>query len=125
MSKHPSATFWIPLLLTLFGLLLGIGLPALLKSPSPAIIIASSVFAVMLLVLAGVLAYRTHKKGGEARGGHGGGADVSGDNSTAIGGHGGASHDGGASHGLGGGDGGRARVRGNRSVAKGGDGGAG
>ena len=119
MSKHPSATFWIPLLLTLSGPLFGIGLPALLKSPSRAIVVASTVFGAMLLIVAGVLAYRTHKERGKPPGGREGDAEVSGDDSTAIGGHGGASR------GLGGGDGGRARVRGNRSVAKGGDGGSG
>src|SRR5262249_9388222 len=106
MSEHPIATFWIPLLLALFGLLGGIGLPALSRSVSPTAVISSCVGAAIVAISAGALAYRTHRQTGGRSGGRGGNADVSGHESTATGGSGGASR------GMGGGDGGHARVRG-------------
>jgi hypothetical protein len=117
MAKHPFGTFWIPLLISAAFLLVGFGLPALSIPLSRTIVATCIAVAVLMVILAGVLAYRTQSSGG---GGSGGSAKVEGNDSSATGGRGGDNRSGG-----GGGAGGNASVRGNMSTAKGGDGGGG
>lgn len=119
MSDHPHDTFYIPLLLGVAALLVGFGLPALGVTVSHSIAWTLNVSAPVLVIAAGILAYRTRKKSVVGRGGRGGSATTVGDGNTAHGGKGGN-----ANGGIGG-DGGHAAVRGSGSVARGGDGGAG
>ena len=115
MIRHPFNSFWIPLALagaTLFASY------DMTNSLSPVAITTCRASAALLVIVAGVLAYRARSLGRRLRGGTGGHATVVGDGSQALGGRGGD-----AQSGLGG-SGGNAVVRGNDSIARGGDGGS-
>lgn len=117
MSKHPFDTYYIPLLLTISALLMGI--PFSVNVPQW-VSLTLYAFAAVTVVLAGILAYRAHsQKKPSSRGGRGGSAESHGSGNTVGGGRGGD-----ANGGIGG-AGGDAIVKGNNSVARGGDGGAG
>lgn len=117
MSKHPFDTFYIPLLLGIATLAASI--PFSVTVPQWVGYTLYAVTAVMV-VFAGILAYRAHgQKKPSTRGGRGGNAESHGSGNTAAGGKGGD-----ANGGIGG-DGGNAIVKGTNSVVRGGDGGAG
>lgn len=118
MSRHPFDTFYIPLLLTLATVAVGVPLSG--NELPRWVSIALYAFAAILVVFAGVLAYRIHsQKKHLPRGGRGGIAESYGSGNTVAGGKGGD-----ANGGIGG-AGGSAIVKGNNSFARGGDGGAG
>lgn len=118
MSKHPFDTFYIPLLVTIAGLTVGI--PLSVNELPRWTSITLYAFALVLVIFAGVLAYHAHsQKKRLSRGGRGGTAESDGNGNTLAGGKGGD-----ANGGIGG-AGGNAIVKGNNSFARGGDGGAG
>ena len=118
MASNRNATIWIPLALGLAGVLLGLVLAKTwAELPGWASAIGGLV-AVLLVAWAVYLAYRDEQPE-RLRGGEGGGAVASGEDSRAIGGRGGD-----AGWGAGG-DGGAATAKGRRSIAKGGKGGQG
>ncbi len=118
MENHPTESFWVPLLLTAAGLFAGWGAPEILNTPTTWVVWVCRSVAVVLVVAAGVLAYRILRNRSLRKGGRGGAARVEGHDSEAVGGAGGSSASGGLA-----GDGGSASVKGNRSRARGGAGG--
>jgi len=118
MDNHPTESYWIPVLLTVAAFFAEWGAPAILKSPTEQVVLTCRIVAVVLLVVAGALAYRSQRQRSLRGGGRGGSAQVRGHDSEAVGGAGGRSSSGGLA-----GDGGSACVKGNRSRARGGAGG--
>jgi hypothetical protein len=120
-SKHPIESFYIPLLMAIAAGFVGFALPELHIRLSSAEATALNGVAVILIVAAAVLAYRTQnlRASSGGRGGRGGDATSIGVANKVSGGHGGVANGGT------GGAGGNATARGNRSVVKGGRGGAG
>ncbi len=117
--RSVTPTFWIPLLLGIATVALGLGLPTMgINLPVGSSVVAVAL-AVLLIIWAGILAYRARAQTDTLGGGRGGHAWVEGNFSRAIGGRGGEA----VKHA--GGTGGNASVRGNNSTAKGGDGGTG
>ena len=118
MSKHPFDTFYVPLLLAVAALAVGVSWSA--NELSQWVSITLYTFAAVLVVSAGVLSYRANnRKKHLSRGGRGGSAESYGSSNTVAGGKGGD-----ANVGIGG-TGGNAIVKGNNSIAQGGDGGTG
>jgi len=117
MSDRLASTFWLPLILGLGFLLLGV--PAANLSPEVRVwaVPAATGLGILSIVIGGVVAYRTKLRSPPPGGGRGGDAAVRGKASKARGGSGGA--------GIGGqgGRGGDAKVHGDHSSAAGGRGG--
>ena len=120
MGEQRKAVFWIPLLLAVAFLCFGLGLPTLGISLPMWLTEATVALGLVLIVCAGVLAYRQRPPAGSpAMGGEGGKASAKGTDSYAKGGRGGNAGSGS------GGAGGTANARGKRSAAEGGEGGRG
>lgn len=118
MVSERNVTIWIPLALGTAGVLMGVALTKFsVELPSWASVIGAFI-AVALVGWAVYLAYQKNQTDG-LRGGAGGRAFASGEDSQAIGGRGGDAGSGD------GGDGGMATAKGRRSVARGGGGGKG
>jgi hypothetical protein len=120
-SNHPIESFYIPLLMAIAAVFVGVALPELHIKLSSAEATVLNALAVILILAAAVLAYRALKlrTSTDSRGGRGGNATSIGDANKVSGGRGGSANGGT------GGAGGNATARGNRSVVKGGKGGAG
>jgi hypothetical protein len=118
VSTDRISTIWIPSVLGAAFLLFGLALPRIWSTLPPWTTLAGVICALLLWCLALYLAFQ-RLRGERARGGGGGSAIATGEESRATGGPGGD-----AGHGNGG-DGGAAVAKGARSIAKGGPGGKG
>lgn len=121
MPDDSKETFWSALLFLFASAILSLTLPVLWPNLSKPRAIECSGAAVLLLLIAACLAYRTHRHNAThiGRGGAGGNAISIGDDNEVEGGRGGR-----ANEGIGG-TGGNAIARGNRSKVRGGRGGDG
>lgn len=121
MPDDSKETFWSALLFLFASAILSLALPVLWPNLSKHQAIACSVGAVLLLLIAACLAYRTHRHNATriGSGGAGGNATSIGDDNEVEGGRGGM-----ANEGVGG-AGGSAIAQGNRSKVRGGRGGDG